>query len=57
MLAELTEKYDDLHRILMAYNMGERGARDYVARGNASSSYSRHIVQRRAELLEETDGD
>ncbi len=57
MLAELTEKYDDLHRILMAYNMGERGARDYVARGNASSSYSRHIVQRRAELLEEIDGD
>lgn len=57
MLADLMKKYDDPHRILMAYNMGERGARDYVSRGNTSSSYSRYIIQRRAELLEETDGD
>lgn len=56
-LAELGEKYEDPHRVLMAYNMGERGARDYVSRGNTSSSYSRYIIQRRAELLEETDGD
>lgn len=57
MLSDLTRKYEDPHRILMAYNMGERGARDYVSRGNTSSSYSRYIIQRRAELLEETDGD
>jgi len=53
MLAELTEKYDDPHRVLMAYNMGERGAREYAAKGHASSSYSRYIMEQRDKLLQE----
>jgi soluble lytic murein transglycosylase-like protein len=52
-LAYLTEKYDDTHRILMAYNMGERGAREYVAKGHTSSAYSRYIMQLRDKLLQE----
>lgn len=53
MLADLMKKYDDPHRVLMAYNMGERGAREYVAKGNTSSAYSRYIMQLRDKLLQE----
>lgn len=52
-LAELGEKYEDPHRVLMAYNMGERGAREYAAKGHASSSYSRYIMEQRDKLLQE----
>lgn len=53
MIGELTEKYDDPHRVLMAYNMGENGARNYAAKGNASSAYSRYIMEQRDRLLQE----
>ena len=53
MLADLMKKYDDPHRVLMAYNMGERGAREYVAKGNTSSAYSWYIMQLRDKLLQE----
>lgn len=53
MLADLMKKYDDPHRVLMAYNMGERGAREYVAKGHTSSAYSRYIMQLRDKLLQE----
>lgn len=53
MLAELGEKYEDPHRVLMAYNMGERGAREYAAKGHTSSSYSRYIMEQRDKLLQE----
>lgn len=52
LLGKLAAKYDDPHRILMAYNMGERGAREYVEKGNDSSPYSRAVMERRAELLQ-----
>ena len=54
MLGELTAKYEDLHRVLMAYNFGESGARKYVADGNSSSPYSRAIMEIRADILEST---
>ncbi|NCC67562.1 MAG: hypothetical protein EOM14_05120 [Clostridia bacterium] len=53
MLAELAKKYDDPHRVLMAYNMGEKGAREYTAKGNTSSAYSRFIMEQRDKLLQE----
>lgn len=53
MLADLAEKYDDPHRVLMAYNMGESGARNYAAKGNTSSAYSRYIMEQRDKLLQE----
>jgi soluble lytic murein transglycosylase-like protein len=53
MLADLMKKYDAPPRVLMAYNMGERGAREYVAKGNTSSAYSRYIMQLRDKLLQE----
>jgi len=51
LLGELSEKYSDPHRVLMAYNFGEAGARRYVAKGNLSSRYSRAVMACRAELL------
>ncbi len=51
LLGELSEKYSDPHRVLMAYNFGEAGARRYVAKGNTSSRYSRSVMACRAELL------
>lgn len=52
MIGKLTAKYDDPHRVLMAYNMGESGARNYAAKGNTSSAYSRYIMELRDKLLQ-----
>lgn len=52
MLARLSEKYGDPHKVLMAYNMGEGGAARLWAHGITSSEYSRDIMARRAEILE-----
>ena len=52
MLARLSERYDDPHKVLMAYNMGEGGAAKLWAQGITSSEYSRDIMARRAEIIE-----
>lgn len=52
MLAQLSAKYSDPHKVLMAYNMGEGGASKLWAQGITSSEYSRDIMARRAEILE-----
>lgn len=40
------KKYSgDLHRMLMAYNMGEAGARNAVSRGFTTSRYSRKVIE------------
>lgn len=52
MLARLSEKYSDPHKVLMAYNMGEGGAAKLWAQGITSSEYSRDIMARRAEIIE-----
>lgn len=49
-LQDLIEKYEDVHPVLMAYNMGEGGAKNQWKKGNYSSSYSRKIVSRMDEL-------
>lgn len=45
MVSELYHKYDgDLHKTLMAYNMGNTGARRLWDKGIYSSRYSREVV-------------
>lgn len=44
MLGDYLEKYG-LHQALMSYNMGEKGARKAISRGNPSSEYSRDIEE------------
>ena len=43
-------KYDDLHRALMAYNMGEGNAKKNWNKGRYSSKYSRQIINVAEEL-------
>lgn len=52
MLARLSVKYSDPHKVLMAYNMGEGGAAKLWAQGITSSEYSQDVMARRAEILE-----
>lgn len=51
-LGRLAAKYDDPQKILMAYNMGETGARRLWKEGTTTSAYSRDIMARRAAILE-----
>lgn len=49
-LRDLFDKYEgETHRVLMAYNMGERRASELWAQGIETSEYSREIVEREAE--------
>ena len=45
MLHQLFEKYDDPHQVLMAYNMGEAGARKFWNQGVFTSAYSEGVLQ------------
>ena len=44
MISALTKKYNEIHKVLMAYNMGERGMSNAVKRGVKSTGYSREVV-------------
>lgn len=55
MLSELTEKYEDPHQALMAYNCGEAGAKRLWDKGETTSEYSRSIMARAEELREENE--
>ncbi len=44
LLSELAAKYPDNHKMLMAYNFGEGGAKKHWNNGVYSSKYSRNIV-------------
>lgn len=56
MLQMLFEKYEDPHAVLMAYNMGETGAKRKWNQGIYSSAYSEGVLQTadkyRAEIAE-----
>jgi len=52
-LAGLSEKYDDPHKVLMAYKFGEAGAKKSWAEGATSCQYSKAVMARRAEFLGE----
>lgn len=51
MLTELQNKYNDVVRVLMAFNSGESGARELVGNGITSTKYSRDIMEYRKELM------
>jgi hypothetical protein len=53
MLAELTKKYSDPNKVLMAYICGEAGAKKLWSQGIATSEYSLDIIARAKELKEE----
>ena len=53
MLAELTKKYSDPSKVLMAYNCGEEGAKKLWSQGKTTSEYSREIMARAEKLREE----
>lgn len=53
MLHQLFEKYDDPHQVLMAYNMGEAGARKFWNQGKFTSAYSEGVLQLANEYQEE----
>ena len=54
-LAGLIEKYEDLNKVLMAYNRGENGARKLWEKGITSNQYSRAIIVKADELRKEND--
>lgn len=45
-LGLLSKKYENVHRILMSYNMGEGRTRELWSQGIYSSRYSREVVER-----------
>lgn len=47
MLADIRDNYNytDWNKILVVYNMGPGNAKDYFAKGNSSSPYSRLVLQ------------
>lgn len=45
-LSLLTAKYDNYHRVLMAYNMGESRTRQLWRQGIRSSKYSREVIRK-----------
>lgn len=52
MLGELTDKYGDVHKVLMAYNCGESRAAELWRQGITSTAYSRDVVEKVAEINE-----
>ena len=51
-LSLLTAKYDNYHRVLMAYNMGEYRTRQLWRQGIRTSRYSRRVMEKYQKLKE-----
>ena len=51
-LKDLFNKYEDTHKVLMAYNHGEYGAQQKWQQGICTSGYSEKVVKRAKELKE-----
>lgn len=49
-LAQIADKYSDVHEILMVYNCGENGAKKLWAQGITSTAYSRSVIEYMEEL-------
>lgn len=56
-IAELLEMYEDVHKALMAYNMGGGAASGLWEQGITTSDYSRYIVARAEEISHEIYGE
>lgn len=46
MIADIMKRNDDVHEILMSYNMGEKRMRELRKEGTYSSEYSRKVVKK-----------
>jgi hypothetical protein len=55
-LDDLYERYGDWDKVLMAYNMGESGAKKLWNNGEYSTYYSRNIIERAQEIRLELQG-
>lgn len=55
MLSELTAKYDDLHKVLMAYNHGEAGAKKLWREAIYSTDYSNKVLDTYKLLKQEVE--
>lgn len=53
MIAGLTGKYQDPHQVLMAYNLGDAGAKRLWDQGKTTSEYSRSIMAKAEYLRKE----
>ena len=51
-LKDLFNKYEDTHKVLMAYNHGEYGAQQKWQQGICTSGYSEKVMRRAKELKE-----
>lgn len=51
MLRDLFDKYGDVHKVLMAYQMGETGAAACWEQGITESQYSRSVLRIQRELI------
>ncbi len=50
MIADLMSRHDNLHTVLMAYNMGEKRTRELHREGIYSSKYSRNVMSKYKKL-------
>ena len=56
MLRDLFDKYHDVHKVLMAYQMGETGAAACWEQGIVESQYSRAVLRIQRELISQQHG-
>jgi hypothetical protein len=52
MIADLMSRHDNLHTVLMAYNMGERRTKELHREGIYTSKYSRKVMKAYEKLKE-----
>ena len=53
MIADLMTRHEDLHEVLMCYNMGEKRTRELHRKGIYSSKYSRKVIKKFNQLKEQ----
>ena len=56
MIGGLLDKYGDTHKVLMAYNCGEAGAKKSWKRGTYITKYSREVVEYAQQWEEKLSG-
>lgn len=57
MLSDLAEKYSDVESVLMAYNLGEAGAKELWKQGIYSTDYTKKVLDKKLEYEKEHRGD
>lgn len=49
MISQVQKQFDEVHHVLMAYNLGPTGAKRQIAKGNNQTTYSKSVI----EIMEE----